>query len=61
MGLELIEDSELGALAPSRLGNKCFIDDDRYANLSWVSKGEKNRRAESIPCRGCKTFPEIYR
>ena len=47
MGLELIEDSELGALAPSRLGNKCFIDDDRYANLSWVSKGEKNRRAES--------------
>lgn len=47
MAIELIEDSELGALAPSRLGNKCFLDDDKYANLSWVSKKEKNRRADS--------------
>jgi hypothetical protein len=48
MAIELIEDSELGALAQSRLGNKCFLnDDDKYANLSWVSKKEKNRRADS--------------
>jgi len=47
MAIELIEDSEMGALAPSRLGNKCFLDDDKYANLSIVSRKEKNRRADS--------------
>lgn len=49
MAIDMIEHNELGALAHSRLGQKCFIDDDRYANLSIVSKKEKARRkAESI-------------
>ena len=47
MAIELIEDNELGALAQSRLGNKCFIDDDdKYANFSfkknpfdWIAGG----------------------
>lgn len=47
MAIELIEDNELGALAESRLGNKCFLDDDKYANLSAVSRKEKQRRADS--------------
>jgi hypothetical protein len=47
MAIELIENSELAALAPSRIGTKNFIDDDRYSNLSIVSKKEKRRRAES--------------
>jgi hypothetical protein len=47
MAIELIEDSELGALASSRLGNKCFLDDDKYAYASIVSRKEKNRRADS--------------
>ena len=37
MGLEMIEQSELSALAPSRLGDKCFIDDrndDNFSNFS---------------------------
>jgi hypothetical protein len=33
MAIDMIEDSELSALAPSRLGNKCFIDDSHYSNL----------------------------
>jgi len=48
MAIDMLEHSEMGALAQSRLGRKNFIDDDdRYANLSWVSKKEKRRRKES--------------
>jgi hypothetical protein len=40
MAIELIEDNELGALAQSRLGNKCFIDDDdKYANVFGIRLG----------------------
>jgi hypothetical protein len=38
MGINMLEDNELGALASSRLGNKTFIDDDGYANLSFRGK-----------------------
>lgn len=39
----------MGALAPSRLGNKNFIDDSDfdYSNFSIVSKREKRRRKEA--------------
>jgi hypothetical protein len=28
MGYDMLEDSEMGALSESRLGYKCFVDDD---------------------------------
>jgi len=40
MGINMLEGSEMGALTESRLGNKCFIDDDNYSNLS-IGKGKK--------------------
>jgi hypothetical protein len=46
MGVDLIENSELGALAPSRLGNS-FIGDEQYSNyVDWV---EKNVNATKLP------------
>jgi hypothetical protein len=49
MAIDMIENNELGALSHSRLGNKCFIDDNNYSNFSITSKKEKARRkAESI-------------
>jgi hypothetical protein len=41
MAIDSIENNELGALSQSRLGSKCFVDDDRYV---YLSKAEKNRR-----------------
>jgi seryl-tRNA synthetase len=38
MGIDLLENSELAALAPSRLGNKSFVDDNNYSNFSIVNK-----------------------
>jgi hypothetical protein len=46
MAIDLIEESELSALAPSRLGNKNFVDDSDFSNFSIVSKREKRRRAQ---------------
>jgi hypothetical protein len=44
--IELLENSELGALAPSRLGNS-FIGDEQYSNyVDWV---EKNVNATKLP------------
>jgi hypothetical protein len=45
MAIDMIEQSELSALAPSRLGNKCFIndDDDNYANGNGKIFGIKVR------------------
>lgn len=34
MGINMLEGSEMGALTESRLGNKCFVNDDNYSNLS---------------------------
>ena len=46
MGIDMLENSELGALSQSRLGNKCFVDEG-FSNFSIVSKKEKRRRAET--------------
>jgi hypothetical protein len=49
MAIDMIEDNELGALSSSRLGNKTFIDDSRYANLSFRShKYFERKRASSF-------------
>lgn len=41
----MIENNELGALAPSRIGNKCFVndDDENYANGNGKILGIKVR------------------
>jgi hypothetical protein len=43
MGYDMLEGSEMGALSESRLGNKCFVDDDSY---SYMSKKKKKARAD---------------
>jgi hypothetical protein len=45
MGIDLLENSELAALAPSRLGNKSFVDDSNYSNFSFVNKSKAERDA----------------
>jgi len=56
MAIEMIENSELGALAPSRIGNKCFIidDDDDYANILGIGKG----KIFGISVRGHKYYDQ---
>lgn len=54
MGYNMLESNELGALTESRLGNKCFVDDDNYSYLS-IGKGNKARKltwADAIPIIG---------
>jgi len=46
MAIDSIENNELGALASSRIGSKCFVNDSSYSNFSIVSKREKQRRKE---------------
>lgn len=38
----MLEGTEMGALSESRLGNKCFIDDNEYANLFGSRKAKRN-------------------
>lgn len=64
MAIDMIEQSELSALAPNRLGNKCFIDDtdDDYADFFGKKKifgvdlrGRKQRdkdRAKEVTSSG---------
>ena len=53
MAIDMIEQSELSALAPNRLGNKCFIDDDDYANFSLRGKKYYDRkRAKEVTSSG---------
>jgi hypothetical protein len=40
MGYDMLEGSEMSALSESRLGNKCFVDEDNYSNFS-IGKGKK--------------------
>jgi hypothetical protein len=40
MGYDMLEGSEMGALTESRLGNKCFVDDENYSNFC-IGKGRK--------------------
>ena len=54
MGYNMLESNELGALTESRLGTKCFVDDDNYSNLS-IGKGKRARKltwADAIPIIG---------
>ena len=53
MGIDLIENSEMSALSPSRLGNKCFVDDDSYANLTFRGHKYKDKqRAKEVASSG---------
>ena len=46
MGIDLLENSELSALAPSRIGNKCFVDDNNYQNFLGIGDKKKEERYE---------------
>lgn len=51
MGIDLIEQSDLSALAPSRMGNKCFVDDDtNWSNFSL--RGKKYHDKERAKTQG---------
>jgi hypothetical protein len=39
MGINMLEGSEMGALTESRLGNKCFVDEDNYNNFLGLTIG----------------------
>lgn len=60
MAIEMIEQSEMSALSPSRLGDKCFIndtDDDNFSNFSLRGKKYHDRkRAEAE----AKTVPNTW-
>jgi len=56
MAIDSIENNELAALSQSRIGSKCFVDDNQYTNLLGVGIGygllkrtsnEKKRLAEA--------------
>lgn len=59
MGVEMIEQSEMSALSPSRLGDKCFVtdNDDNFSNFSLRGKkyhDKKRAQAEA------KTVPSTW-
>jgi hypothetical protein len=43
MGYDMLEGSEMGALTNSRLGNKCFVDDNDFSNFT-IGKGKKAKK-----------------
>jgi len=57
MGLEMIEQSEMSALSPSRLGDKCFINDNNDNNFSnftlrshkYFDKKRSQNDASNVP------------
>lgn len=57
MAIDSIENNELAALSQSRVGSKCFVDDNQYTNLLGLGIGyglikrtsnEKKRLAEAV-------------
>jgi hypothetical protein len=54
MGIDLLENSELGALASSRLGNKCFVDDNEYDNFLGIHGKQyyDKKRAKEVTSSG---------
>lgn len=38
MAIDMLENNDLGALSESRLGNKCFVNDDSFSNFSFRRK-----------------------
>lgn len=63
MGIDLIEQSDMGALAPSRMGNKCFVDDDddwAYGNgriLGIKVRGRKWTDKQRAKTQGASVAP----
>ena len=55
MAIEMVENNELGALSQSRLGNKCFVDDEDYANFIF---GKKRSKVLGVSIRGRKWHDE---
>lgn len=44
MGYDMLEGSEMGALSESRLGNKCFVDDNEYIDFLGIGRRKKVTR-----------------
>jgi len=60
MAIDSIENNDLAALAPSRLGNKNFInDDDRYSNL-FGSKKKKDAQSAADTAAGLADMKNRY-
>jgi hypothetical protein len=58
MAIEMIEQSEMSALSPSRLGNKCFVndnDDDNFSNFSLRGKKYHDRKRSQQQASTLKT------
>jgi hypothetical protein len=43
MGYDMLESNELGALTESRLGTKCFVNDNDFSNFT-IGKGKKAKK-----------------
>ena len=59
MAIDSIENNDLAALAPSRLGNKSFINDDRYSNL-FGSKKKANAQSAADTAAGLADMKTRY-
>jgi hypothetical protein len=48
MGISMLENSEMGAFAPSRMGNKSFVNDSDvdFSNFSIVNKKKEAQKAK---------------
>ena len=48
MGISMLEDSEMGAFATSRMGNKSFVNDSDvdFSNFSIVNKKKEAQKAK---------------
>jgi len=51
MGINMLESNELGALTESRLGQKCFVDDDNYSNAISL-RGKKYHEKKRTQAEG---------
>lgn len=60
MAIEMIEQSEMSALAPSRLGDKCFIDDNNEDNFSNFSLRGKKYHDRQRAKAEAKTVPSTW-
>jgi hypothetical protein len=56
MGIDLIEQSDMGALASSRMGNKCFVDDTNYNEFLGI-RGRKYSDKKRATTQGASVSP----
>lgn len=56
MGIDLIEQSDMGALASSRMGNKCFVDDTNYNEFLGI-RGRKYSDKKRATTQGSSIAP----